>query len=77
MSRSDIEMRAELAGSIWKVFVSPGDAVLDGQQLLVMETMKMEIPVMSEADGTVVDVNVSTGEQVREGDVLVVVGVAR
>jgi acetyl-CoA carboxylase biotin carboxyl carrier protein len=73
MSGVRTELRAELAGRIWKVLVAPGDGVRAGQQVVLMETMKMEIPVESDVEGTVIDVPVQEGQQVGEADVLIVV----
>jgi acetyl-CoA carboxylase biotin carboxyl carrier protein len=71
-----MEVRAELPGNVWKVLVKSGESVTAGQHLLVMETMKMEIPVTIERDGTVLEVRVTADQQVREGDVLILVEAA-
>jgi acetyl-CoA carboxylase biotin carboxyl carrier protein len=55
------------------VAVAEGDSVEPGATLLVLESMKMEIPVLSEGGGTVTEVKVQEGDLVQEGDVLVVV----
>jgi acetyl-CoA carboxylase biotin carboxyl carrier protein len=64
---------SEVTGSIWKIRVAPGDQVDSGQELLVMESMKMEIPLFSPIGGTVAEVRVSEGDAVSEGEVLVVI----
>ncbi len=64
---------SEVTGSIWKVRVAPGDSVDSGQELLVMESMKMEIPLWSPCGGTVSEVRVAEGDAVGEGDVVVVI----
>ncbi|MCW2791782.1 MAG: hypothetical protein JWO76_880 [Nocardioides sp.] len=64
---------AELSGNVWKVLRSVGDAVSANDTLLVIETMKMEIPVQAGTDGTVTELNVAPGDQVGEGDVLAVI----
>lgn len=61
-----------MVANVWKVSVSPGDQVADGQTLVVLESMKTEIPVPAPHAGTVVQV-VEEGGSVREGDVLAVV----
>jgi acetyl-CoA carboxylase biotin carboxyl carrier protein len=66
------EVRAEMAANVWKVLVAEGEAVLPDAELLVLESMKMEIPVLAESAGTVRRVSVQEGSVVREGDVLVV-----
>jgi acetyl-CoA carboxylase biotin carboxyl carrier protein len=65
------EVRAEMAANVWKVLVAEGDAVAQDTELLVLESMKMEIPVLAERSGTVRRVAVQEGSVVREGDVLV------
>ena len=59
-------------GSIWEVNVQPGDVVSRGDTLVVIESMKMEIPVEAPAAGRVVEIRVREGQAVEEGDVLVV-----
>jgi len=66
------EIRAEMVANVWKVLVSEGDTVSDGDTLVILESMKMEIPVLSEADGTVSALHVSEGDVVQEGDVIAV-----
>jgi len=58
---------SELAGSIWKVEVQPGTSVQEGQTLLIVESMKMEIPVTAPVAGTVREVLVAEGEAVQDG----------
>jgi acetyl-CoA carboxylase biotin carboxyl carrier protein len=67
------EVRAEMVANVWKVVVAAGDVVADGDTLVILESMKMEIPVLAEGGGTVSEVAVSEGDVVQEGDVLVVV----
>ena len=62
---------SEISGSVWKVEVQPGQAVQAGQTLLVVESMKMEIPVESPSAGTVREVLVTEGEAVQDGQWLV------
>jgi acetyl-CoA carboxylase biotin carboxyl carrier protein len=64
---------AEMVANVFSVAVAEGDTVEPGATLLVLESMKMEIPVLSETGGTVAEVKVRTGDVVQEGDVLVVV----
>jgi len=66
------EVRAELVGTVWKVLVSAGDTVDADQELIVLESMKMEIPVVSPRAGTVEEVRVREAEVVAENQVLVV-----
>ena len=64
---------AEMVANVFSVTVAEGDSVEPGAMLLVLESMKMEIPVLSETGGTVTEVKVRKGDIVQEGDVLVVV----
>ena len=66
------EVKAELVGSVWKVKISPGVQVAEEDELLILESMKMEIPVTAPRAGTVREVRVREGEVVKEGQVLVV-----
>jgi acetyl-CoA carboxylase biotin carboxyl carrier protein len=68
------EVRAEMVANVWKVVVGPGDPVADGDTLVILESMKMEIPVLAEGAGTVSEVLVNEGDVVQEGDILVVLG---
>ncbi len=65
-------MRAELVGKVWKVLVKSGDSVDIDQELLILESMKMEIPVIAPRAGTVQDVKVKETDVVAENQVLVV-----
>ncbi|WP_086828404.1 biotin/lipoyl-binding carrier protein [Allokutzneria sp. NRRL B-24872] len=66
------EIRAEMVANVWKVVVASGDTVEDGDTLVILESMKMEIPVVAEADG-VVTVKVAEGDVVQEGDLVAVI----
>jgi acetyl-CoA carboxylase biotin carboxyl carrier protein len=67
---ADIE--AHITGSVWKIEVAVGDKVSDGDTVVILESMKMEIPVEAEDDGTVKEIRCAEGQSVSEGDVLVV-----
>lgn len=62
---------APLPGTILEIFVKPGDVVKKGQNLLLMEAMKMENKIQSEKDGVVESVRVNRGSSVLQGDVLI------
>ena len=66
------DVRAEMVANVWKVVVAEGQSVAVGDTLLVLESMKMEIPVVAERSGTVRSVPAVEGTVVQEGDVLVV-----
>ncbi len=67
------EIHAEMVANIAKVVVAPGDAVEVGGTVVILESMKMEIPVLAESGGTVREVAVAEGDVVQEGDLLVVI----
>jgi acetyl-CoA carboxylase biotin carboxyl carrier protein len=68
-----MEVRAEMVANVWKVVVAQGDSVADGDTLVILESMKMEIPVLAEGDGTVSAMHASEGDVVQEGDVIAVI----
>ena len=67
------EVRAEMVANVWKVVVAEGASVEDGDTLVILESMKMEIPVIAEAAGTVSSLRVNEGDVVQEGDVIAVI----
>jgi acetyl-CoA carboxylase biotin carboxyl carrier protein len=64
---------AELVANVAQVLVSPGDAVGPTDILVLLDSMKMEIPVLAEVTGTVSEVAVAVGDNVTEGDVIAVI----
>ena len=66
------EVRAELVGTVWKVLVSAGESVDADQELIILESMKMEIPVVAPRAGTVAEIRVQPNDVVAENQVLVV-----
>ena len=64
------EVNADLSANVWKIVVSEGDAVAEGDTLMILESMKMEIPVEAPVSGTVVSISVSAGEPIDEGVLL-------
>jgi acetyl-CoA carboxylase biotin carboxyl carrier protein len=66
------EIEAHITGNVWKIEVDVGDDVDDGDTVVILESMKMEIPVESEDSGTVKEIRCEEGQPVNEGDVLVV-----
>jgi acetyl-CoA carboxylase biotin carboxyl carrier protein len=67
------EIRAEMVANVWKVVVSEGDQVDDGDTLVILESMKMEIPVIAEDPGTVVGLKVAEGDVIQEGDLIAII----
>ena len=68
------EVLAEMVANVWKVVVAEGDSVAEGDTLVILESMKMEIPVITESGGTVTSLRVAEGDVVQEGDVIAVIG---
>jgi len=65
------KVEAGMAGNVWKVLVKEGDQVTEGQEVAILESMKMEIPVSVEAEGTITKVYVQEGDFVNDSDAIV------
>jgi acetyl-CoA carboxylase biotin carboxyl carrier protein len=68
---------AELVANVGQVYVAVGDAVTSSTTLVLLESMKMEIPVLAEVDGVVIEIAVQAGDSIREGDVIAVIEATR
>ena len=68
------EVRAEMVANVWKVVAAEGAQVSDGDTLVILESMKMEIPVIAESDGLVTKLAVDEGDVVQEGDLIAIIG---
>ncbi len=68
-----MNVTAELAANVWKVLVEPGTVVAEGDVLMILESMKMEIPVEAPCGGTVTSVLVAADSQIQDGDLLAVI----
>lgn len=68
-----IELKAEVTGTVWKVLTPVGTRIEVDDTLMVVESMKMEIPVITEKAGTVVELKVTEGDAVQDGQVVAVV----
>jgi len=64
----------ETGGSVWKLHVAKGDAVEEGQELLIMEVMKMEVPYEAPVAGTITALFIAEGDVVEEGDIALEIG---
>ena len=71
---ADLRVKSEIAGSVWKIEVAIGDSVGEEDPLIILESMKMEIPLLAPRAGTVLEILISEGEAIGEGDVAVVLG---
>jgi biotin carboxyl carrier protein len=64
------EVRAEMVASVWKVVAALGDVVVAGDTLVILDSMKMEIPVLAEGGGRITELAVAEGDVVQEGDLI-------
>ena len=71
MAKQDVE--SEVTGNVWKVLKSAGDSVAEGEVIMILESMKMEIPVEAPIAGTVVSIVVRPEDQVEEDQVVAVI----
>jgi biotin carboxyl carrier protein len=70
---AEIRVKSEIAGSVWKILKNPGEVVEEEEPVILLESMKMEIPVMAPRTGTIAEIRVAEGEMVAEGDVVAVI----
>ena len=70
------EVHAEIAANVWQVPTEVGASVAEGDELVILESMKMEIPVVAPVAGTVAEIRVQPEDQVQEGDVVAVIDTA-
>ena len=66
-------VKAEVTGKVWKVLINVGDTVAEDDVILIVESMKMEIPVLAEVAGAVTEIVVTAGDVVNDGDPLVII----
>ena len=64
------EIRAQITGTVWKIEKHAGEAVVPGDVVVILESMKMEIPVEAESAGTIAEVKVKEGDPVTEGAII-------
>jgi acetyl-CoA carboxylase biotin carboxyl carrier protein len=67
------EVRAEITANVWQVNAEVGQQVAEGDTVVILESMKMEIPVESPVAGTVKEVSVAPNDQVSEGDLIAII----
>jgi acetyl-CoA carboxylase biotin carboxyl carrier protein len=68
------DVAAHITGTVWKIEVKVGQKVSAGETLVILESMKMEMPVEAPEDGTVAEIRCKESQPVNEGDILVVLG---
>jgi biotin carboxyl carrier protein len=62
-----------MVANVWKIVVAEGDTVAEGETLVILESMKMEIPVIAEDAGVVAQLKVAEGDVIQEGDLIAVI----
>ena len=67
------EIRAEITANVWQVVVDEGQMVAEGDEICILESMKMEIPVVTEVPGVVRELHVAEGDTVQEGDLIALI----
>ena len=67
------DVEAHITGTVWKIECEVGQAVEEGDTLVILESMKMEIPVVAESDGVLRELAVNEGDVVQEGDLIAVI----
>ncbi|HLQ96563.1 MAG TPA: acetyl-CoA carboxylase biotin carboxyl carrier protein subunit [Pseudogracilibacillus sp.] len=67
-----MEIKAEMAGNLWKLLVAEGETVTSGQDVAILESMKMEIPVSANQDGVLKELKRTEGDFLNEGDIIAV-----
>jgi acetyl-CoA carboxylase biotin carboxyl carrier protein len=65
-----IELRTEITGNVWKVLKAPGDRVNEGEEIVILESMKMEIPITASEAGVIREIRAHEGGTVTDGDVV-------
>jgi acetyl-CoA carboxylase biotin carboxyl carrier protein len=71
MRRMAIDIKAHITGTVWKIEVSEGDEVEEGDVVAILESMKMEMPIEADDEGVVSKIHVKEGQAVKEGDLVV------
>ena len=72
---AEIRVQSEITGKVWQIEAKPGDKVAEEDAIIILESMKMEIPIGAPVDGTVTEILVAEGDAVEEGqDVAVMEG---
>lgn len=66
------ELKSEITGAVWKILVKPGDSVAADDPVMILESMKMEIPILALDGGTVREILVKEGDAVSEGQMVAV-----
>ena len=68
-----VNVKSEIAGNVWKIQLKPGDKVELEGEIMILESMKMEIPVLSPKGGTIKEIRVTEGEAIAEGQLVAII----
>ena len=68
-----VNVKSEIAGNVWKIQLKPGDKVEVEGEIMILESMKMEIPVLSPEAGTIKEIRVNEGEAIGEGQLVAII----
>ena len=68
-----VDVEAHITGTVWKIVKKVGDQVSEGEEIMILESMKMEMPIESPADGKISEIKVKENDAVNEGDVVAVI----
>ncbi len=69
---AEIRVRSEISGSVWKIAVKLGERVAEDTPLIILESMKMEIPLLAPQSGVVKEIRVNEGDAIAEGEIAVI-----
>ncbi|HYM04223.1 MAG TPA: biotin/lipoyl-binding carrier protein [Stellaceae bacterium] len=67
---AEYAVKSEVAGVVWRVAAKPGDRIAEGDEVIILESMKMELPVLAGANGVLSAIHVKEGDSVAEGQVV-------
>jgi acetyl-CoA carboxylase biotin carboxyl carrier protein len=71
-----VNVKSEIAGNVWKIQAKPGDRIEFEGEIMILESMKMEIPVLSPKAGVIKEIRVSEGEAIAEGQLVAIIDAA-
>ncbi|MGB3070427.1 MAG: biotin/lipoyl-binding carrier protein [Ottowia sp.] len=70
---ASIKVHSEVTGSVWKLLKKPGEQISEGDEIMLVESMKMEIPVIADEAGTITEIMVAESDPVQEGQVVAII----
>ncbi len=71
-----IDIKSEITGKVWKIEAKPGDRLSEDDPIIILESMKMEIPIMAPVDGTIIEIRVAEEDAVEEEQIVAIMGEA-